>query len=181
MKEGDVVGHRGIAGLLMTVSFSQPGEAVCVCEWFDRAELYRAEFVMSDLFLAEGEEARRYASYASDLERMARASEYRDRLERDMKAMPHPGHQAGLRETASDVVRAAVERRATRQRERDELAKSCPFPDVGHMAKALYGAYGDSAGWKNFRGEAMPAWEDLPETIRGHWRVVAGRAMDVLR
>lgn len=38
---------------------------------------------------------------------------------------------------------------------------------------SLYNAYGDSAGWKNFRGEPMPKWDDLPNEIQENWRAVA--------
>jgi hypothetical protein len=43
-------------------------------------------------------------------------------------------------------------------------------------AKIAYQAYGDNAEWKNFMGNAMPKWEDLPEAIRGHW-VAAAKAL----
>lgn len=41
------------------------------------------------------------------------------------------------------------------------------------LAKGAYLAYGRSTGNKNFRGEEMPKWEDLPEAIRTAWVAVA--------
>lgn len=40
-------------------------------------------------------------------------------------------------------------------------------------AQKLYEAYGDHADWKNFQGNAMPAWKDLTDAVRGHWQAVA--------
>ena len=40
-------------------------------------------------------------------------------------------------------------------------------------AQELYEAYGDHADWKNFQGNAMPAWKDLTDAVRGHWQAVA--------
>lgn len=40
-------------------------------------------------------------------------------------------------------------------------------------AQELYDAYGDHADWKNFQGNAMPAWKDLTDVVRGHWQAVA--------
>jgi len=36
-----------------------------------------------------------------------------------------------------------------------------------------YHVYGDSVGWTNFRGDPMPAFGDLPESIRQAWDDVA--------
>jgi hypothetical protein len=40
-------------------------------------------------------------------------------------------------------------------------------------AVVLYQAYGDSADWRNFRGDAMPTWPNLPDTTKEHWRAAA--------
>ena len=41
-----------------------------------------------------------------------------------------------------------------------------PWRDVAEQA---YHAYGDTVGWKNFAGQQMPAFTDLPETIQRAW------------
>lgn len=40
---------------------------------------------------------------------------------------------------------------------------------IEELAKEAYEAYGKFTDNKNFRGEEMPKWEDLPERIRGAW------------
>lgn len=39
--------------------------------------------------------------------------------------------------------------------------------ETAHVA---YDAYGDFVEWKNFRGDPMPKWGDLPDKIRDAWR-----------
>jgi hypothetical protein len=36
-------------------------------------------------------------------------------------------------------------------------------------AKAAYAAYGESRDWKNFQGDAMPQFHELPEPIQQAW------------
>lgn len=36
-----------------------------------------------------------------------------------------------------------------------------------------YDAYGQATGGLNFRGEPMPEWADLPESIRRAWEAAA--------
>ena len=43
-------------------------------------------------------------------------------------------------------------------------------------AKTLYAAYGETTGHKNFRGEPMPDWDGLGDTIQRAW-VNAGAAL----
>lgn len=38
-----------------------------------------------------------------------------------------------------------------------------------HIANISYKAYGDATSWKNFRGDDMPLWENLPENIQSYW------------
>lgn len=45
--------------------------------------------------------------------------------------------------------------------------------DMSELAKVAYEAYTASSGGKNYRGDPCPAWHELPEAIRGHWRAVA--------
>jgi len=42
--------------------------------------------------------------------------------------------------------------------------------DLTELARRAYHAYGEVTGGKNYRGEPMPAWEDLGETIQAAWR-----------
>lgn len=46
--------------------------------------------------------------------------------------------------------------------------------DPAHLARIAYTAYGESTGNKNFLGDPMPAWEDLPDSIRTAWEAAAG-------
>lgn len=39
--------------------------------------------------------------------------------------------------------------------------------------ETAYLAYGESTGHRNFQGDAMPAWKDLPEAIRAAWEAAA--------
>jgi hypothetical protein len=41
---------------------------------------------------------------------------------------------------------------------------------IDDLAKGAYGAYGLSTNNKNFRGEEMPKWDELPEAIRSAWK-----------
>ena len=43
-----------------------------------------------------------------------------------------------------------------------------------HLARLAYRAYGESTGNRNFRGDPMPAWEDLGEPIQKAWIAAAG-------
>lgn len=43
------------------------------------------------------------------------------------------------------------------------------MPTDRDLARMAYAAYGESTGGKNFRGEPMPAWEDLPAAITTAW------------
>jgi hypothetical protein len=43
-------------------------------------------------------------------------------------------------------------------------------------AHTLYGAYGATTGHKNFRGEPMPDWDGLGDTIQQAW-VNSGAAL----
>jgi hypothetical protein len=40
-------------------------------------------------------------------------------------------------------------------------------------ARIAYTAYGKVTDWKNFRGEPMPEFDDLPEPIREAWAAAA--------
>lgn len=42
------------------------------------------------------------------------------------------------------------------------------------LAMEMYQAYGKSTDFKNFQGNPMPAWQDLPEGIQKAW-IAAGK------
>lgn len=63
--------------------------------------------------------------------------------------------------TTSDALRRWVEMDFTQ----DDL--------TSQLAANAYLAYGNFTGNKNFRGEPMPLWEDLPEAIQGAWMAAA--------
>jgi hypothetical protein len=48
------------------------------------------------------------------------------------------------------------------------------------LAITAYQAYGESVGWKNHLGKAMPRWDDLPSEIREAWRVAADAVAEVI-
>lgn len=41
------------------------------------------------------------------------------------------------------------------------------------LARRMYEAYGASTGWKNFQGNPMPQWGELPERIQQAWMAAA--------
>ena len=41
------------------------------------------------------------------------------------------------------------------------------------FGKEAYIGYGESVGWKNIRGESMPAWEQLPTSVQLAWKSAA--------
>lgn len=46
--------------------------------------------------------------------------------------------------------------------------------ELTRLAEIAYRAYGETTDFKNFRGEPMPEWDDLPEKIRQAWTAAAG-------
>ncbi len=40
---------------------------------------------------------------------------------------------------------------------------------MSERAKAAYAAYGEVVGWKNFRGDPMPQFNELPDVIQQAW------------
>lgn len=46
-------------------------------------------------------------------------------------------------------------------------------PSTDHLAKAAYAAYGEAVDNKNFQGDPMPAWSELPAPIRAAWKLAA--------
>lgn len=48
-------------------------------------------------------------------------------------------------------------------------------PRIMLRARDLYATYCASSDGKNFQGNPCPAWDALPEAVRGHWYTVAKR------
>jgi hypothetical protein len=48
-----------------------------------------------------------------------------------------------------------------------------PRPTTDHLAKAAYAAYGEAVDNRNFQGDPMPSWTDLPAPIRAAWKLAA--------
>lgn len=46
-------------------------------------------------------------------------------------------------------------------------------PSITELAQAGYSGYGQSTHWLNFRGEAMPSWENLPDKTKAAWEAAA--------
>lgn len=53
--------------------------------------------------------------------------------------------------------------------------------DPVELARIAYQAYGDTTDHKNFRGEPMPTWGDLGETIQAAWIAAARAVADACR
>lgn len=51
---------------------------------------------------------------------------------------------------------------------------------LDQYAARAYWAYGQFTGNKNFLGNEMPRWEDLPEKIRGAWHATVQHLIDDL-
>jgi hypothetical protein len=47
------------------------------------------------------------------------------------------------------------------------------MPAQTPLAEVAYQAYGSATDFKNYQGNPMPAWADLPDTIRHAWTVAA--------
>ena len=52
-------------------------------------------------------------------------------------------------------------------------------PAWTEIAASAYRAYAASTGNKNFRGEPMPAFQDLPEPIRTAWQAAVRQVGDI--
>ena len=56
-----------------------------------------------------------------------------------------------------------------------------PGPPWVDVAASAYRAYAASTGNKNFRGDPMPTWDQLPQPIRTAWEAAVRQAGSVLR
>lgn len=52
------------------------------------------------------------------------------------------------------------------------------MPDIVKIAQAAYAAYGESTDNKNFQGDEMPTWEDLPSAIKRAWMAAVEAILD---
>jgi hypothetical protein len=50
-----------------------------------------------------------------------------------------------------------------------DVTNAIGFPEFVEIARQAYNAYGRTTSFKNFQGGTMPAWENLPESIRVAW------------
>jgi len=66
--------------------------------------------------------------------------------------------------------------RNEREKHMSETA-GAPWRDI---AASAYRAYAASTGNKNFRGEPMPAFNELPQAIRTAWEAAVRQAGDVI-
>jgi hypothetical protein len=48
---------------------------------------------------------------------------------------------------------------------------------MSRLARVAFQAYGETAGWLDDRGEAMPAWDDLGEKTQTCWRAAASAVL----
>lgn len=55
------------------------------------------------------------------------------------------------------------------------------MPDIDMLAREAYAAYGESTGNKNYRGEEMPAYDDLGENIQDAWHSAVIRVLSLTR
>jgi len=103
-------------------------------------------------------------------------SDYQLKLERDasvlaltilMDAMA----KSGKDEESIDDARRAWDRAKALC---EGIAEECVDAPLDFYAKTAYNSYGRTTKFKNFRGDPMPAWDDLPEQIRTAWRASVG-------
>lgn len=73
------------------------------------------------------------------------------------------------------IVRAVLTCPECLEREQAEL----PGLAWSEIAASAYAAYGHSTGNKNFRGDPMPRWDQLPVPIRTAWEAAVRHASDV--
>jgi len=50
--------------------------------------------------------------------------------------------------------------------------------DIDQLAREAYDAYGEVTDHKNYRGERMPAFDDLGDTIQEAWRAAVRRVVE---
>ena len=53
------------------------------------------------------------------------------------------------------------------------------YMKISNYAKIAYLAYGSVTDFKNFRGEPMPQYDDLPDIIKKAWEAAAQKVLDL--
>lgn len=48
------------------------------------------------------------------------------------------------------------------------------------LEQTAYEAYGNKTDWKNFQGDPMPKWKDLPTAIQEAWHAAVMAVVNVL-
>lgn len=69
-------------------------------------------------------------------------------------------------EEAMFFANAAIARAPETFQELEEVVRT---DTLDQLAKEAYNAYGAATGFKNFRGDPMPPWENLGTTIQSAW------------
>jgi hypothetical protein len=49
------------------------------------------------------------------------------------------------------------------------------------IAQAMYDAYGEQTDHKNVRGETLPPWTGLGDTVQRAWIAAANRAISIIQ
>lgn len=53
-----------------------------------------------------------------------------------------------------------------------------PVVSLDEITRQAYQAYGEVTDFKNFQGNPMPAFDDLPPIIQRAWQAATGRALE---
>jgi hypothetical protein len=93
-----------------------------------------------------------------------------DRSLQILKELPKSRHRA----LAITHLEAAIMRLGMDLKRLGELRPKSPPLTPQDLAKAAYHRYGSVTEFKNYRGDPMPAWEDLGPKIQSAWMAAAG-------
>lgn len=66
---------------------------------------------------------------------------------------------------------------ATARKIASEVENAIGVPDFVEIARQAYNAYGRTTNFKNFKGDTLTAWENLPELVRVAWTAAIKYAM----
>lgn len=162
-KPGDTVRHAD--GIPMTVEgdpFVLDGRVLIPCVWFNGQDHSRRGLLdEADLFHHPG-----YAGMVN------------------MRVPPLPPAREINAAMAAGAAVFENRRAVAEQMAALETGGGTIHPSIlnrAELGQALYNAYGDQAGGKNFLGLPMPAWEDLPDHIRDCWEAVGTAAIRIIR
>lgn len=91
-----------------------------------------------------------------------------DVLLQKMKSLPASRHRAlSITHLEDSIMRLGMDLK--RLGELQPRAPAVESKTSLQLAKEAYGRYGATTSWKNFRGDPMPDFEALPETIQSAW------------